>query len=140
MGNLLGTNAKNTLMKVSSLYASHQVITENSLGKTVEEGSLEYQREKKIAGDGYLWNPEKADVDKEGDHLQTDRIITTVRSKSLFEGTNGLRIIDENATRTEDFTELRGTSMIVDEPDRSPDKRKALLDRFSSGSTQLLLT
>ena len=140
MGNLLGTNAKSTLKKVSNLYASHQVITENSLGKTVEERSLEYQREMKIAGDGYLWNPEKADVDKEEDHIQTDRTITTVRNKSLFEGANGLRIIDENATRTEDFTELRGTSMIVDEPDRSPDKRKALLDRFSSGSTQLLLT
>jgi hypothetical protein len=140
MGNLLGTNATNNLLKVRNLYASHQVITENSLGKTVEERSLEYQHELKIAGDGYLWNPERADVDKEEDHIQTDRTIKTARSKCLFEGADGLRIIDENATKTEDFTELRGTSMMLDEPDRSPDKRKALLDNFSSGSTQLLLT
>jgi hypothetical protein len=140
MWNLLGTNAKNDLLKVRNLHASHQIITENCFGITVEEKSLEYLHEKKIAGDGYLWNPEKRDVDKEEDHIRTEKTSMIVRSKSLFERSDGLRIIDQDVAKTEDFTELRGTSMIADELDTTPDRRQALLSNFSSDSTQLLLS
>lgn len=138
---IFGSGAQNDLTKRKSIHAIERHFERNADGTSFEtERSIESVDERVMAGDQWLWNPNKPDRDKDRDHFREDKLSVLVKEKRTEFDVTGKPIkVDEKAVKTEDFWSSHGTKLIENAPDLSPDNRIPLLNQFASGTDSFKL-
>jgi len=137
MGNIVtigdASNAYNSQRKI---YAIHTHIEEKSDGSRITiEKSLDFSKQKDIEGSQWLipgtseWHGKE---DKDSNHFFTENESFIEKVRITTDDGKGNKTIDEKAVKKEDFTRIKGTKRISNQPDIDFDKRQWLLEDFAS--------